>query len=495
MFNVLKSVSKHTIIYGIGDMLGKGLSLILLPLYLRYLNPEEYGTLDLLDMTTYIVSILLAVGISQAVMRFYFEYQEKECRDRVVSVAMLSLWGISLTALPILWLNADFFSNLVFDSPDYKHYFVIIFSSMVVGLINEVPRSLMRIKQQSITYITVSIIRMSIAFTLNILFVVKFEMGIKGVLFGNLISQLVIGAIMSIWVLRQIKLSWSFKLLKSLVSYSFPLAWTWIAMFVLNYGDRFLLQKLAGLYEVGLYSLAYKFGMLANMLILYPFMQTWFPKQFEIANEPDSNKTYAQVFTYFTFVMIFCSLGIMILAHDTVRIIGAEDYHDATPFVPVILLAYLAYGIYNFVQFGIHYKKKTKYLGLSTLLVAVINVCLNLLLIPKLKIWGATIATGVSFVLLPIIIFPISQRLYHIPYQYVRLLKLLIVAGLLYYLTSLIHLGTPIADLLVKLPIALSYPLALYLTGFYTDQEKNKVVEITRQLVRLITKWVRGNSG
>ena len=495
MLGVLKSVSKHSIIYGIGDLLGKGLSLILLPLYLHYLSPEEYGTLDLLDMTTYIVSILLAVGIAQAVMRYYFEYQDQERRDQVVSVALISLWVMAIISMPLLWYKSDFFSNLVFDSPDYTRLFTIIFASMVVGLINEIPRTLMRVKQQSVTFITISIIRMLIAITLNVLFVVKYRWGVEGVLIGNLTAQIVIGAIMTVWILKQIKLSWSYPLLKEMVRYSFPLAWTWLAMFLLNYGDRFLLQKLAGLYEVGIYSLAYKFGMLANMLILNPFMQTWFPKQFEIANEPDARKTYGMVFTYFMFVMVFCSLGITVLIKDTVILMASEDYYSAVPYVPVILLAYLAYGIYNFVQFGVHFEKKTRYLGITTVIVAIINIGLNFILIPRLGIWGATIATGVSFALLPGIIFPISQKLYHIPYEYFRVTKLLAVAGVMFYLATLISFDSIILTLIVKFIFALCYPLALYFTRFYSAQEKITIGGFVRQGLGLVSRRLRGSNG
>ncbi|RKX26516.1 MAG: hypothetical protein DRP47_08065 [Candidatus Zixiibacteriota bacterium] len=188
--------------------------------------------------------------------------------------------------------------------------------------------------------------------------------------------------------------------------------------------------------------------------------------------------------------LIYVSLGIAILIKDVIVIVADQQYHSAYMYVPTILAAYIFYGIYSYVQFGILIKKKTKYLGFCTLAVSVVNIALNYLFIPILNVWGATLVTFISFFLLAVTIYPIAQKLYHIPYQFGRLAKMAVLAIGLFFLASFIELEPIMLSLGVKFIIALSYPLLLHLTRFYTTDEIAKLVEIRQQLFRIVKHWL-----
>ena len=89
MFEEVKSVTKHFLVYGVGNVLSKIAGFILIPVYTHYLATSEYGTLELLELTTYVVGMFLAVGISESVMRFYYDSDEPDKRLEVVSTALL----------------------------------------------------------------------------------------------------------------------------------------------------------------------------------------------------------------------------------------------------------------------------------------------------------------------------------------------------------------------------------------------------------------------
>ncbi|RKX27172.1 MAG: hypothetical protein DRP47_06955, partial [Candidatus Zixiibacteriota bacterium] len=295
MFSAIKSVSKDSIVYGLGGLLGKGIGFLLIPLYTHYLMAAEYGILELLDLTTYIIGLLLAMGIAQSVVRYYYEYEDQKRKDQVISIAMLTIWGISAVFLPILIIYSSEISDLVLDSSEFSGFFVLVFITMIINLSNEIPMTLFRIKQQSTLYVSVSLSKLAISLMLNILLITQYNMGIKGILIAGLTSSSLAGIFLTAYTLRKTKISWSFSVLKEMISYSFPLAWSWFGMFILHFGDRFLLQRLDSLGSVGIYSLAYKFGMMGNVLILSPFMMAWAPKRFEIVNDTDAKKTYAYV--------------------------------------------------------------------------------------------------------------------------------------------------------------------------------------------------------
>jgi O-antigen/teichoic acid export membrane protein len=104
--------------------------------------------------------------------------------------------------------------------------------------------------------------------------------------------------------------------------------------------------------------------------------------------------------------------------------------------VPVILLAYLFNGIYVNLQAGVYIEEKTKYFPLVTGVGALVNVAVNLLLIPRLGIMGAALAVLASYIAMAFSLFLVTRRIYPVAYEFGKLAKILatvIATGLFYY--------------------------------------------------------------
>lgn len=475
MFSILKNIAKHSIVYGFSDILSRAIGFLLIPLYTHYLTPSNYGTLELLDLTSYIIGLFLAMGIAQAVVRFYYDYSDKERRDQVISVALITLWVISVAVLAILISFSPMISQVVMKSRGYYNMFNIIFISTVIGLSNEIPLTVLRIEEKSLIYLSFTLTKLVLTLSLNILFIVKFNMGIIGILYSGLIATLIMGAVITIYILRRIKISYSIPILRSMLGYSIPLMWSWFGMFVINFGDRFFLQRMMTTADVGIYSLAYKFGMLPNVLVLSPFLMIWGPKRFDLLKEPNAREIYSKVFTYFLLIQFFVGLGIVIAIKEIIQIVATPDYYDSFKYVSLILLAYIANGIYLYVQFGVHIEKKTKYLAYATIFGAILNIAGNLILIPLIGIWGAAISTFISFFFLLVFIFLPSQRFYHISYEWKRILHMSLVAVALFTIGYFINIPNVFLSAAVKLLIAFSFPFILALTRFYQQSEINQI--------------------
>jgi O-antigen/teichoic acid export membrane protein len=486
MFHIVKNLAKHSAIYGLGDLLSKSIGFLMIPLYTHYLTTAQYGTMELLDLTSYIVGMLLAMGISQSVVRYYYEYPDEERRQQVISVALITVWVAAGAALiPLLIFSKDI-SSLVFKSADNFQFFNLVFISLLLNMSNDIPMTLLRIKQKSVPYLIISTCRLIINLSLNILLIAGFQMGIMGVLLSNLISSVLMGIFLLIYMLRGMKLTYSFEIAKSMIGYSFPLIGSWLGMYVLNFADRFFLQRMVSLADVGVYSLAYKFGMMPNALVLGPFSQIWAPKRFELVKEPGAKQLYALVFTYFWFVQLFLGLGIASMIKDAISIVAGSEYREAYMYVPLILMSYMCYGAYSYFQFGLLLEKKTARLASITISAAIINTAANYLLIPILHIWGAAIATLLSFVYLSLTIQFLSQRLYYIPYQIGRLIKMTATAVTLYGLASLIQIPNPWISIVIKFLVATSFPFILYLLKFFTHEEIEKLSVLRNLLTQTV---------
>ncbi len=482
MFEIIKNLTRHSIIYAVAGLLSKAAGFIMIPLYTYYLTTSDYGALELIDLTSYTIGMFASMGIAQAVLRYYYEYDDEKDKKKVISVAIITLWAVSLIVLPGLFFLSKRISILIFECPDYFRMFNIIFVTVVIGLSNQIPLTVLRIEEKSILYVCISLTKLLLTLSLNILFIVYLHMGVMGILISGLISTCVTGIFLMVYILRRVRLSYSFKFLFSMVKYGLPLAVSTFGMFILNFGDRFMLQRLASLSDVGIYGLAYRFGMLPSFLIAGPFMMIWGPKRLDLVNMRDAKNIYASIFTYFCFIQLFLVLEISVLIKDLLILISAPEFRGAYQYVPLILLSYIFNGAYIYTQFGVILEKKTKYLAFATLFGAVLNIAGNYILIPKYQVWGASVATLISFCFIFFFTYLVAQRLYKIPYQFSRLLKMILAAAALFMTASFINPSHVILSLIVKVAIASCFPFSLYLLKFYTPEELEKLGQIFGRL-------------
>jgi O-antigen/teichoic acid export membrane protein len=427
MFNIIKNVAKHSVIYGLSDMLSRAIGFIMIPIYTTYLKPADYGTLELLDLTSYIIGLFLAMGIAQSVVRFYYEYKEPEKRNQMISVAMITLWIISAVTLVILFMLSDKVSVLVFQSADYSKYFKIIFITTVIGLSNEIPLTLLRIEEISITYVSISLSKLVINLTLNIVFIVKYNLGVQGILYSGLITGTLLGITMLTVILRRLRmrLSYSFSMLKAMFAYGFPLVWNWLGLLCSISATAFSFSVSPALMMSG-YILWLTNSGCCQCIDFEPFLMIWAPKRFDLLKEPNAKEIYSNVFTYFMFLQIFVGMGIVILIKDTIHIVSEPNYWSAWIYVLPILLAYNINGMYLYVQFGIHLKNQTKHLAYASLLAALVNIAGNFILIPIIKIWGRC-NHDLPFicVLDGLCIFPITKVISYFPISGIVLFNML----------------------------------------------------------------------
>ena len=109
-----KIIAKHGAVYGIANLLDRIISFIMIPVYTRFLTPSDYGILELLYITSSVLSIFIGVGIESAVGRFYFDYKEQKDRNMVISTAYI---GFGFLSLLVIELDSTIFKQPRFIYP------------------------------------------------------------------------------------------------------------------------------------------------------------------------------------------------------------------------------------------------------------------------------------------------------------------------------------------------------------------------------------------
>ena len=271
----LQFLLKHSSIYGVGNILSRAVSFLLLPLYTRYLTLQDYGMLELIDVTTNMMGIVIGVGISQAMSQFYHEGSGEKDRNRVVSTIYIIIAAISGTSLVLAGTQANLLAEWVLDSATYGHYFVVAFGSLLCGIVIDAGQIYLRLLYKSAMYVSISIASLVVGVFLNVLFVVYLDYGVLGVLYGNLFTKVLLAVPLTGIILFRVGFSFDWSLAKQMLRYSLFLLPAEITHVVVNYSDRYFIKHYVSIADAGLYGLANKIGTSIHYLVTSPFIMTF----------------------------------------------------------------------------------------------------------------------------------------------------------------------------------------------------------------------------
>lgn len=485
----LKVLSKHSAVYGISNILNRIVSFALLPVYTRFLTPADYGVMDLIYFTTAFIGMVIGMGINQAMARFYFDSEDQTQRNLAVSSAFYG-FSIGSGVIILLFIAASgWLNNLVFPENNYTNLLVVALVGLGFDVYLQIGFTYLRIRQQSVRLMKVSVVRLVLQLSLNILFVVVFEWGVLGILLSTLIVNVLVACYLIPSMLRETGLKFSRPLLKEMIRYGLPLIPSDILAYTVSVSDRYFLNAFSGLSATGIYSVGYRFGVLVNTFVASPFAQIWTPRRFEMHKDKETDEVFGRIFTYFCVCMCFVGLGISVVIKDVMQVVTEKAYWDAHLVVPVITLAYIISRFQLHFNIGIAIKKKTVYGLYINIATATINLLLNYYLIQAYGVWGAAYSVLVSMTFKTTLYYIVSNRLIPIVVEWSKIMRLFVVCGLLYWSVSLVDLGNPYINTVVKSFACLLLPVLLIVAGVLNRSEFRKGLGLVRDaLVKYMPK-------
>jgi O-antigen/teichoic acid export membrane protein len=187
-------------------------------------------------------------------------------------------------------------------------------------------------------------------------------------------------------------------------------------------------------------------------LLISGFRTAWIPFFMDLKYEKDNKIIFSKIFSYFIYGAMILFLAVSLFAGDLIHFkIGnitflAKDYWSGIVIIPYILMAYFFFGLYTNLNIASYFENKISYLIISSCAGFVSNLIFNLVLIPRYNITGAALATMLSYFIMFVVLYYLSQKVYHIPYDIFRSVLIVIIALVLYflnlYLTDLINVNT-----------------------------------------------------
>lgn len=479
--SIFAGVARHSMVYALGMIIGRSVSFLLLPLYTRYLTPADYGVLGLVEMTLDFVSILAGAQLAAGVFRFYHKADSRAERDRVISTSFLLVAGMYALVGLAAFLGAPLLSRLVFGSEANTVLFRIASVNLGMSALQIVPLSLARVEDRSTLYVGSGLAKLALMVVLNLLFLVGMGLGVMGVFLSSLISNVLVGVVLAMWVLRRVSLAFDAAAARSLLRYGLPLMGMQVATFLATFGDRFFLQAAADEAAVGLYNLAYQFGFLMVMVGFGPIDQVWNPRRFRLADDPNRDDALARAFVLINVVLFTVALGIVVLVGDVLRIMTTPAFHAAAAVVPVILVAYILQCWASIQDIGILVRERTEYLTLANVAAAVVALVGYALLVPPFLAWGAAAATVLSFMVRYLLTFHYSQRLWPVRYRWRPMVVLTAWTVLVSGFALVLPAWPIVISLAARFGLIAAYFLGLWFLPILEERDRKAAMDVVRR--------------
>lgn len=383
---------KNILLFAISSFIPRVLSFILVPIYTGVLTTEEYGIADMLSVTVSFVMPIFTLTISDAVLRFLLN--EKYNQQDVISVGLqITFTGATVLALLTIVLQQTF----GFVNTEYALFFILMYT---VSSLNNILSVILR-GSDKVSLITLGgVLNSIITLSANITFLLFFKWGLTGYLIANVLGSTVAVLVQFACgkIYRYINWKTNRTLKKEMIKFSIPMIFSSLAWWVNNAADRYLLLWISGVGVSGLYAIASK---IPTILSVFQdiFAKAWSVSAVKEFDPNDSDGFVGNLYTLFHFcILVIASLLIMCNLLIS-KLLFSNDFYTAWKFVPPLLVGCVFNAFSLFTGSIFMSANDTKSRSVATIIGAVSNVLLNMILIPQLSGYGAAIATAAGFMI------------------------------------------------------------------------------------------------
>jgi O-antigen/teichoic acid export membrane protein len=397
---------KNFLTYSGGGIFIRGFSLLLTPLYMRVLTPDDYGLLSLSHNIISVLVIILGFGLRQVFWMEYFHHNSQG-RRIIVNEIIIIYAALSLPVFIALFFSLSGLNQIAFLNNANNSIIItcllICFFNFFIELFNQV----IMYQSRALKLTSLQVCSEFLTIFLNLVFIFILKLGVLGILLGTLLGQSVNIIMGGADYIRSSSLKFfnvksSLQKTKGYLISGFPFVFSGLSAWLLSSGNRWLLAKLSDLQDLGIYSIADTFGQLFNLIIIIPLGNAYYPiliNKFANNNLPGVEKwNMRNMIICMSAAVIIIPIG-LILIKPFIYWIFPTDYHKSLNYAWIILFGYIFLMGTSFSLGYAQYLKKTYFLSLSILLPALFNITLNFILIPRFKGYGCALATLLSYML------------------------------------------------------------------------------------------------
>lgn len=416
-------------VYGLGGIIIKVIPLVMVPIVAKIMPGTEYfGLSDLSGTIVSFASALANVGMYDAMFRMFFEKEDEEYKKAVCSTTLCFTFVTSLFVSLVMLLFQGTIADCFFKNRGYSYLVCITAIATFAGGTGGIVSAPTRMQNKRKIFLVTNTIAPVLSYAISIPLLLKGYYVVALPLAG-VVSGLTMEA--AFWILNR---QWffigkfDFNLLKQLLKIAIPLFPNFIIYWIFNSSDRVMIANLLDVGQVGIYSVGSKLGH-ASQLIYTAFAGGWQYFAFSTMKEGDQVRTNSFVFEYLGVISFIFTMAVCVTARPLYEFLFPQRYVIGFIISPYLFLAPLLQMLFQVAANQFLVVKKTWPNMLILTSGAVLNIVLNLILIPKIGIEGAAIATLLGyFVADAVCVFVLCRmKLMIIPLRFVLAIAAMIV--------------------------------------------------------------------
>ncbi len=489
----LKEFIQTGSIYSVGTLTERGIRLLYLPIVTAFVAPSAYGVVAVATVAAEFFARLMA-PYKSALNRYYYNPEFVERRPRLIFTLFSLLFIKTVLAAGVFVLVAPLLARvLASEQSDGVLVFQLFALIVLFQPVSSFLKTMLRLQQKAVLYVVVSILHVVTSLALVVILLAMLDMGIAAIPLAGAGGLFVSSLIMLPVLMRTAQVRFDLRTCREPLSYGYPLIFSAYSNYALQSADRLILRVFCPLSLVGVYHIAYTVSSAVNFLLVMPTKQALHPIAFKKESDPDTQKRFLRrtATLYYSFAL-WAGLAVSLFAKEILMVFARdESYWQGWVLIPLIVFAYVQHGLGNFVGLGMVMRKKA-FLQSGTLVVtAAVNIGLNFLLIPRVGLMGAAIATVAAYIVWNLQKGYFSWKYYELGFEYGRLLLLTGIWIILLVPGLILSQDFSAGGIAAKLGIIGLFPLIIYGSGFLKSDEKAFLVEIV-QRVRYMLARVRG---
>ncbi len=396
-------VARNFLTYGIGAAFLSGISFFLVPIYTRVIAPEDYGLLELLNTGVAILGVVLPLGLSQSFFLEFYHHDNEGRRRLTLNISVLYLLFAGPIVLVLMALSGRL-NHTVFQSRASTFLIVAALLTSFLTFYRSVFFTALRLARKALPLVTFQVLSGLAVGGLNIYLVYYRRLGIPAIIGANLIAivaAFVVAVIFYIAKGGRLHLDLTWQKAKGYFLLGLPLLPASVAIWMLNVSDRWVLTGYGFQRELGLYSLAYKFGLLYNMLVVDSFSSAYTPRVFALYGQDllgTERRNYRVLWLYLAIFIPLVTLGVLV-GQPVFRLVVGREYWGAYGYILPIVLGYVLVGATGMAFNLPLYQRRTAAAAGVQIVGALFNVGMNLILVRRYGAWAAAIMTLAAFAL------------------------------------------------------------------------------------------------
>ncbi|MEI6141092.1 MAG: oligosaccharide flippase family protein [Mariniphaga sp.] len=446
---VLKKLAGETVIYGLPSIVGRFLNWWLTPLYTWIFVPAEFGILSNILAYVAFLQVILTYGMETAYFRFA---SRSENEEKVFSTSMVSLGATSILFILFILIFSKSIASLI-DYEGHQNYIIWMGFTVAFDSLCSIPFAKLRLQSKPIKFAIFKLINIALSIVLNIFWIYlcpkilasnpnsivhylySDKIGI-GYAFISYLSASLVTLVLFIPNIKIKKDNFDIKILYELLKYGWPILIIGISGMVNMNIDKILLPKLTKINpigELGIYSASSKLAILMSLFI-QAFRFSFEPFLFSHYKNEDSKKVYAIIMKYFVILGLSIFLGVIFYMDIFKYFIGSTKmgYHDGIKVVPWLLMGNLFLGIFYTQSLWYKLTDQTHFGARIAIIGAVINLIVNITLIPFLGYMACGYAFFVSSLVMTVISYIVGHKYFPVIYDMRRIFSYFLFSIILY---------------------------------------------------------------